>query len=153
MINGRLATSTKRLGKWTAILLISSCTSLAAADDTGGPIIFVQADRDKQLAQAMALGLEKVKSALPIKLDDFATLVDVKLNGVTMTYVNVIPAQYKIKDFNVIERHVRPKVCAASDMRYAIGLGASYVYQYYSPAPENKLWGQFRVSSCPSDML
>ncbi|WP_112663810.1 hypothetical protein [Microvirga flavescens] len=110
--------------------------------------VSTQAEKETASNRGLQQARDNMKTTLPKKLDDATTLVDVQVEGLNMTYVNEIGAEYEVKNIDAIEALVKKQVCASSMVK-SISQGISYTYEYWGPHPERKFWGRFKISSCP----
>jgi hypothetical protein len=100
----------------------------------------------KLLHDGLLRNVAELRPKLPLKLDAAATLVDVKLDDVTTTYVNKFTGDPESLDMKALTSIVTGKICDGFTRNLIIG-GAVYKYEYWSAA-DGKLIGVVTVSSC-----
>ena len=97
-----------------------------------------------ELRQAMVLAKTEIEKQLPKTIDKNTTLVAVRLENDTWTYVyNLKTASF---DAEALQTQVRSNVCA-SNLRSWIAKGVSYRFEYWDS--EVNLLGRLLVDSCP----
>jgi hypothetical protein len=101
---------------------------------------------ENEVREGLLQAARDVKPTLPRKLDNVTTLVDMRVDGLDVTYENEI-SDSRTYQFTAFEKHLRNLVCGGG-MREGIQHGASYTYQYWTPAPERRPLGSVRISSC-----
>jgi hypothetical protein len=90
----------------------------------------------------------QLKPALPKKVDEVTTLIDVWHAGKQMTYLYEVDTRGKQIPTNfeaVARKEIVPKVCGSSMKDGMVGYGITYVYRYN--LPNGSRMGEFVVSA------
>jgi len=91
--------------------------------------------------------VDQLKPALPKKVDEVTTLIDVWHAGKQMTYLEVdtrgkqIPSNFAA----VARKEIVPKVCGSSMKDGMVSYGITYVYRY--DLPNGARMGEFAVNA------
>ncbi|MPR06280.1 hypothetical protein [Microvirga tunisiensis] len=103
-----------------------------------------RAEKETLLAQSAT----SLRQSLPRKVGQGVTLVDVRVEGLTMKYIHEIVDSYGADEIHGFELYARQTLCEKSEPVKAMKQGASFAYEYWTPTPSKSLKGQFLIRSC-----
>jgi hypothetical protein len=139
------AAQRKHTPRGLSILLI--CLVLGVAGLTWvGFFVSAELPRRQQLHQTLLSAQAEIQKKLPMKVDDYTTLVDVLVGDTDGTYSYRIAMRKSDIDMSALEREVRSGICG-SDMKARIKDGVSYRYEYLDATAA--LVGRFEIAACP----
>jgi hypothetical protein len=84
---------------------------------------------------------------LPRRVDDITALVDLRAEGTTLVHVFTVSGHTSL-NLDGVKARIRQQACDGPT-KAAILAGTSFAYEYWSPAPEQKLLGRFQIETCP----
>jgi hypothetical protein len=132
---------TGRKGMWGRVIILI-CLVVGAV----GVFVGKELLRTRQLHQMLLTAQSEVQKKLPMKVNDYMTLVGVNVGYTEWTYLYRVSLRQSDIKMPALEREVRKSVCV-SNMKAMLKDGVSYGYEYRDTT--GTLLGRLEITACP----